>query len=72
LCQKRNELVDFLHVCLSQVAPIRILPHDILSMIFLLCMQSNTRWKKSDVSYDLTRVCVGWRNVAYRTPQLWT
>jgi len=75
--QRRAELAKYVELCQSQTAPIRKLPYEILSSVFSFVAQSHmdsdrrVRNKARRPPYNLIRVCVGWYDVAYRTPHLW-
>ncbi|KAK7466049.1 hypothetical protein VKT23_004773 [Stygiomarasmius scandens] len=72
--EKRGGVAKYLDACKSQLAPIRKLPFEVLSTIFLL---STIPELKADgpivqtLPLDLCCVCVGWRDVVYAIPQFW-
>ncbi|KAF8208499.1 hypothetical protein K438DRAFT_275591 [Mycena galopus ATCC 62051] len=51
------------------LAPIHILPVELLAAIFELAIGDDTHIKDA---YRLSQVCENWRQVAHGTPQLWT
>ncbi|KAJ7644602.1 hypothetical protein FB45DRAFT_1021360 [Roridomyces roridus] len=56
----------------STIAPIRNLPPDLLSRIFLLSVSDADMYSREITArLTLTRVCARWRRVAHTTPQLW-
>ncbi|KAK7451253.1 hypothetical protein VKT23_012593 [Stygiomarasmius scandens] len=65
--QKRSEFAMHLDTCESQLAPIRRLPAEILSEIFVLSASESRNFPLA-----ATYVCKGWYDVACGTPQLWT
>ncbi|KAK7061216.1 F-box domain-containing protein [Favolaschia claudopus] len=56
------------------IAPIRTLPVEILSEIFLLTVWGATQYTNSHIraAYRVFHVCSEWRHVAVTTPHLWT
>ncbi|THU85968.1 hypothetical protein K435DRAFT_374446 [Dendrothele bispora CBS 962.96] len=73
----------YLQVLRSQLAPIRKLPPELLSEIFVLSLPSTVTYisyvgvldlmeQKSLWSLNLVSICKGWHDVATNTPQLWT
>ncbi|KAL1676640.1 hypothetical protein EV122DRAFT_216076 [Schizophyllum commune] len=72
LLQRRTllqELVDIQH---AVIAPIRILPVELLSEIFVFATLSDRdcqRWAGAE--HVLSSVCIHWRDVALATPALW-
>ncbi|KAJ7145097.1 hypothetical protein C8R43DRAFT_850023, partial [Mycena crocata] len=74
LAVKRQELQDFVEDHRKVMAPIRILPVDILYAIFMQCVgrDSSSRWSPpTDPERLLSKVCWDWRAVALSIPQLW-
>ncbi|KDR78217.1 hypothetical protein GALMADRAFT_245275 [Galerina marginata CBS 339.88] len=76
LTQERAKIQDFGNKHRVMVAPVWDLPPEILSYIFILCLPRRPpqEIKRSSLkrSFLLSRVNRHWRNVAKRTPQLWT
>ncbi|THV03752.1 hypothetical protein K435DRAFT_650628, partial [Dendrothele bispora CBS 962.96] len=79
LRHKRECLQDYAAKHRSLLAPIRRLPPEILSFIFLIqCCQSPNElsFKRScshkSSSICLSRVSIGWRRVALESPHLWS
>ncbi|KAK7021233.1 F-box domain-containing protein [Favolaschia claudopus] len=50
---------------------INLLPFELLSNIFLLCIDADSGTYVQD-AYTVSHVCTHWRNVAINTPQIWT
>ncbi|PPQ71273.1 LOW QUALITY PROTEIN: hypothetical protein CVT26_012044 [Gymnopilus dilepis] len=67
-------------ICTHQsiLSAVRLLPNEILAMIFIACLPDveNTHWKRhkwADIgSFSLSQVCRRWRYAAISTPLLWT
>jgi hypothetical protein len=77
LTRKRDALRTYTHLHTALVAPIRRLPPEVLSVIFLHYNDKNnasysrlTRLNK--VPLMLGNVCSRWRTTIISTPQLWT
>jgi len=74
LKQKRDRLQKYVVNCQSLLAPIRLLPPEILSHILLLCCEMNIFDPANKVdlpAFTLSAVCSYWRNIAIATPRLW-
>ncbi|KAH9480797.1 hypothetical protein JR316_0007397 [Psilocybe cubensis] len=56
------------------LSPVRRIPPDILSTIFMYClpMDRNPDMRASECPMLLTRVCSAWRSLALSFPRLWT
>ncbi|KAK7448469.1 hypothetical protein VKT23_013731 [Stygiomarasmius scandens] len=84
LREAREQIAKYLDMCSSQRSPIRILPYELLSRILVLCCADDIAvyapgWKPSKPwrqphwqAVQVSSVCLGWRDVAYDSPQLWT
>ncbi|KAL0069438.1 hypothetical protein AAF712_003463 [Marasmius tenuissimus] len=73
LLAERDKLEHFVGAHSRVLSPIRRLPADILSEIFILCLPTD-HFPSRDLAEApllLTFVCHIWRNVALRTPRLW-
>ncbi|KAI5891428.1 uncharacterized protein SCHCODRAFT_02581147 [Schizophyllum commune H4-8] len=78
--QEIQKLVDLKYAIQKQkemhgalVAPYRRLPREILSMIFVLALPDG--WYQQRIGkrvFNCLSVCAAWRDIALRTPQLWT
>ncbi|KAJ7112005.1 hypothetical protein C8R44DRAFT_632527, partial [Mycena epipterygia] len=76
LAVMRQELQDFVADHQSVVAPIRKLPNELLSEIFLQCAAReriyDNQWNPStDPEWMLVQVCSLWRAAALSTPRIW-
>ncbi|THU98333.1 hypothetical protein K435DRAFT_777549 [Dendrothele bispora CBS 962.96] len=75
---KRERLEDYVAKCRSLLSPIRRLPPEILSLIFLFqCRKFANMFNlyepdKTLPAFVLSQVCTGWRNVALNTPTMWS
>ncbi|KAJ7048335.1 hypothetical protein C8F01DRAFT_117819 [Mycena amicta] len=77
--QRRQENQDDIDALVAVFAPIRRVPDDLLTEIFLWCIDIE---QANDLSYStlhswrcpvlLTHVCAYWRRIALLTPLLWT
>ena len=56
------------------ISPGRRLPTKVLQAIFIECLpsQANATLSKNYAPILLTRICRGWRQVAFATPELWS
>ncbi|KAF9560630.1 hypothetical protein CPC08DRAFT_665167 [Agrocybe pediades] len=70
---QRDALGLVIHEHYRLLTPIRRLPDDMLSEIFLWCLpdKHNAVMSAAEAPLLLGRVCSRWRYVAYRTPRLW-
>ncbi|KAJ7592818.1 hypothetical protein C8J56DRAFT_483340 [Mycena floridula] len=73
LVLEREQLQSNVAAYKSVLAPIRLLPEDMLREIFLNCLPSN---KPADIAITdapllLGRICRTWRELALSTPELW-
>ncbi|KAJ7471453.1 hypothetical protein B0H11DRAFT_1372679 [Mycena galericulata] len=74
LAARRQELQDFLADHRRVVAPIRKIPNELLSEIFLQCTERNSscKWNpRTDPEWVLVQVCSRWRAIALSTPRMW-
>jgi len=73
LKNQRDALGEIIYEHYRLLTPIRRMPDDILSEIFLWCLpdKHNAVMSASEAPLLLGRVCSRWRYVAYRTPRLW-
>ncbi|KAJ2913653.1 hypothetical protein MD484_g6753, partial [Candolleomyces efflorescens] len=78
LIQRRDEHTKFVEEHLALLSPVRRVPDDILSLIFLSCLPRNSPARKATrLSGDhpalvISRVCQRWRHLSLNTPLLWT
>jgi len=79
LRHKREALLTYSNTHIALVAPIRRLPPEILSEIFIHCMSPNSFDCKLYDSRNLDKaplllgqVCSRWRSISLSTPRLWT
>ncbi|KAL0950513.1 hypothetical protein HGRIS_007322 [Hohenbuehelia grisea] len=70
---RRTHLAGYVKRYQSVISPIRRLPAEILSEIFLLCRKGQRAniLDTTQFPWPLTRVCSAWRSVAISTPGLW-
>lgn len=57
----------------AALSPLRHVPPEILSEIFLKCVQDKPPlfpWKRCNAPFSLTLVCSRWRHAALQTPQV--
>lgn len=73
-----QKVVD-LKICLNRLVPIARLPPELLSEIFLQCLEVNTvsnrpthRVVEHKDRWTVTHICHYWREVALRCPSLWS
>jgi hypothetical protein len=73
LTRKRDTLQTYTQLHTALVAPIRRLPPEVLSEIFLCCKDENniSHPRLNKVPLLLGGVCGRWRTVALSTPRLW-
>ncbi|THU92057.1 hypothetical protein K435DRAFT_561534, partial [Dendrothele bispora CBS 962.96] len=72
LMHKRKCLQDYVAQHRSLLAPVRRLPPEVLSLIFLThCRQESSKNTLID-SIVLSQVSIGWRRLALESPRLWT
>ncbi|KAJ2912229.1 hypothetical protein MD484_g8186, partial [Candolleomyces efflorescens] len=77
LVRRRDEHAKFVKEHSALLSPIRQVPNDILSLIFLSCVPSNSSQSSTPLSGDhpalvIGRVCQRWRHLSLSTPLLWT
>ncbi|KAK0224306.1 hypothetical protein IW262DRAFT_884313 [Armillaria fumosa] len=82
LLRERSQVMDNLSIAKNILHPIRRLPTDVLSHIFLACVQSPVECLFSLLHKDSTNllegpwpishVCRRWRDIAINTPRLWS
>ncbi|KAJ7145111.1 hypothetical protein C8R43DRAFT_550701 [Mycena crocata] len=75
LAVKRQELQNFVEDHRKVLAPIRILPVDILYAIFMQCVKRDwsSGWNPlGDPEWLLSKICRHWRTVALSIPQIWS
>ncbi|THU75283.1 hypothetical protein K435DRAFT_881172, partial [Dendrothele bispora CBS 962.96] len=59
----------------SLLSPVRRLPWDILTLVFLFLCGEPTWWDSTRVkppAFQLSQVCASWRELAINTPTLWS
>ncbi|THU81797.1 hypothetical protein K435DRAFT_692804, partial [Dendrothele bispora CBS 962.96] len=75
---KRTRLERYIANCRSLLSPIRRLPPEILTLVFLcLCRDQIIGYDTVDFdivlpAFELSRVCASWREVALNTPAIWS
>lgn len=69
-----NALLDTVSVYRSTVTPIRRLPVELLTEVFVFCLPDDTFIRPCPKSAPLllTRVCGSWRDLALSVPRLWS
>ncbi|THU92377.1 hypothetical protein K435DRAFT_613542, partial [Dendrothele bispora CBS 962.96] len=78
LKHKRANLKRYLANYSSLLSPIRHLPPEILTLVFLfLCREPINEFDNSNLNivlpaFNLSRVCATWRQVALNTPAIWS
>ncbi|KAK7048691.1 hypothetical protein R3P38DRAFT_3619631 [Favolaschia claudopus] len=74
LKEKREALKKPIDAHRALISPMRLLPIDILTEIFLTCLPSKHEAliDESEAPLLLGRICRHWRAVAYSTPTLWS
>ncbi|XP_006455715.1 hypothetical protein AGABI2DRAFT_210226, partial [Agaricus bisporus var. bisporus H97] len=74
LCQKRNDIHNFVETHQGLLSPIRRIHQDILQEIFYQCLPiaHNSVLDPEAAPLVLGRVCRSWRHIAYSTPKLWS
>ncbi|KAK7449771.1 hypothetical protein VKT23_013246 [Stygiomarasmius scandens] len=73
LC-RRNGLSSYISSHRALMAPIRRLPPEVLSEIFIQCLPTDYNPTRSltEAPLLLTRVCQSWREICFSTPRLWS
>ncbi|THU75193.1 hypothetical protein K435DRAFT_602795, partial [Dendrothele bispora CBS 962.96] len=75
LKRKRAHLEGHITACRSLLSPIRRLPWEILTLVFLLLCGEPSTWQDflrlKPPAFQLSRVCASWRGVALNTPTIW-
>ena len=73
LTRKRDALQTYTHLHTALVAPIRRLPPEVLSEIFLHYNDENniSNFRLNTAPLQLGGVCSRWRTIALSTPRLW-
>ncbi|KIJ15882.1 hypothetical protein PAXINDRAFT_11459 [Paxillus involutus ATCC 200175] len=73
LLEKRKHIVASMEAHQAFISCIRRLPPEILGEIFIQCLPPHPHIKPSSRAAPLllTRICRGWRQVAFSTPRLW-
>ncbi|KDQ60406.1 hypothetical protein JAAARDRAFT_174489, partial [Jaapia argillacea MUCL 33604] len=71
LIRKRDNALTESHIIKSLFAPIRRLPPEILSKIFVHCWEPYIPLHSISTPLVLVQVCCFWRLVALSTPLLW-
>ncbi|KAJ7707329.1 hypothetical protein B0H17DRAFT_1000412, partial [Mycena rosella] len=70
---RRTKFVEFATVQKAVFSPLRRLPSEILSEIFLWCLEDETWlphiWRVQP--WSISKVCRRWRETALSTPSLW-
>lgn len=74
LQRHRQNIIQAMSEQKSLLAPIRRIPEDVLSEIFMLCPEPPpaTSFLKNKAPFLLTQVCSRWRAVALSTQALWS
>ncbi|KAG6860025.1 hypothetical protein C0995_000366 [Termitomyces sp. Mi166 len=57
--------------CLALTSAVRLLPPEILGLIFTYAKPEKTKNKGQPFPYDLCHVCFAWRQAAFALPALW-
>ncbi|KAL0067894.1 hypothetical protein AAF712_005062 [Marasmius tenuissimus] len=70
---ERDHIISTLARYNALISPIRLLPLEVMSQIFLLCLSDSpfVPPSPSDAPLILTQVCRSWRDIALSTPGLW-
>ncbi|KAK1222878.1 hypothetical protein PQX77_014300 [Marasmius sp. AFHP31] len=70
---ERDHIIGTLARYNALISPIRLLPLEVMSQIFLLCLPDHpfVPPSSSDAPLILTQVCRSWRDIALSTPGLW-
>ncbi|KAF9061803.1 hypothetical protein BDP27DRAFT_1234582, partial [Rhodocollybia butyracea] len=74
LVAQRAVIHKFIRAHRALLAPIRRLPVEVLSEIFLFCLPVDRNPVRSvkEAPLLLTRICRRWRDIALENPRLWT
>ncbi|KAJ2930325.1 hypothetical protein H1R20_g6783, partial [Candolleomyces eurysporus] len=78
LAKRRDEHAKFVKEHSALLSPIRRVPNDILSLIFLACLPHNlspqrlTELSAAHPALVVSHVCQRWRQLSLSTPLLWT
>ncbi|KAF5344887.1 hypothetical protein D9758_011596 [Tetrapyrgos nigripes] len=80
--EDRRQLARYVDVCESHLAPVRRLPTEVMIEIFLSASDCSEDGSKVihkipkdnplHLTLSLASVCVGWREIVIRTPELWS
>ncbi|THU89428.1 hypothetical protein K435DRAFT_621101, partial [Dendrothele bispora CBS 962.96] len=75
LKRKRARLEGSITLCRSLLSPIRHLPWEILTLVFLFLRGGpSTRQdfrRPTPPAFQLSQVCASWRELALNTPTIW-
>ncbi|KAJ2930329.1 hypothetical protein H1R20_g6784, partial [Candolleomyces eurysporus] len=78
LTKRRDEHAKFVKEHSALLSPIRRVPNDILSLVFLACLPHNspsrrlTRLSAVHPALVVSHVCQRWRQLSFNTPLLWS
>jgi hypothetical protein len=73
LGEKRDKINQSMNSHKGLISPLRRLPDEILSLIFIHCLPEDSHLSlvKNKAPVLLTRICRQWRNIALDMPRLW-
>ncbi|KZP14985.1 hypothetical protein FIBSPDRAFT_751003, partial [Athelia psychrophila] len=71
LQEKRQALQDYAEAHRGFVSPLRRLPAEILSQIFIQALPAHSNMSPHDAPLLLERVCKRWKDITRSTPTLW-
>ncbi|KAF9463473.1 hypothetical protein BDZ94DRAFT_1321805 [Collybia nuda] len=72
LQQRQAQLLTFIKVCDTVLAPHKKLPPELMSKIFCFVIPHSAMFPlKKDMRLHITQVCSRWRRIAFDTPALW-
>ncbi|KAJ2913660.1 hypothetical protein MD484_g6760, partial [Candolleomyces efflorescens] len=77
LVKRRDEHAKFVKEHSALLSPVRRVPNDILSLIFLFCLpndpfQASDTWSGDHPALIISAVSQRWRHLSLNTPLLWT
>ncbi|RXW14288.1 hypothetical protein EST38_g11566 [Candolleomyces aberdarensis] len=78
LAERRDEHAKFVKEHSALLSPIRRVPNDILSLIFLACLPHNSSRQRltglsaAHPALVVSHVCQRWRQLSFNTPLLWS